>query len=104
MGIEPVATVRNLNPWKMTDGLFAVSERDKKLLYIFMTPVLVPLFAMIYSLPFLLVITFIVIPFGITLNPYLIVVSNIVIAACFALAIITVIRMWLCQKQATPEH
>lgn len=96
--------MRKLNPWKMTDGLFAVSERDKKLLYIFMTPLLVPLFAMIYSIPFLLVITFIVIPFGDTLNPYLDAVSNIVIVACFALAILTVIRMWLCQKKDSSEQ
>ena len=93
-----------LNPWKMTDGLFAASERDKKLLYIFMTPLLVPLFAMIYSLPFLLVITFIVIPFGDTLNPHLDAVSNIVIVACFALAIVTVIRMWLCQNKDISEQ
>ena len=87
----------------MTDGLFAVTERDKKLLYIFMTPILVPLFAMIYSIPFLLVITFIVIPFADTLNPYLVDISNIVIVACFALAIITVIRMWLCKKKDIPQ-
>ncbi len=95
--------MHKLNPWKLTDGFFAVSERDKKLLYVFITPLLIPVFAMVYSIPFLLLVTFIVIPFSDTVNTHLATFFTIVIVACFILACITVVRMWLCQKKDPSE-
>jgi hypothetical protein len=90
--------MRKLNPWTIADGLFVTSERDKRLLYIFITPLLIPVFTMVYSILLLLIVTLIALPFGNAANPHLDAVGNIVIVVSVIFSIITVIKMWRGQK------
>lgn len=95
--------MRKLNPWKIADGLFVTSERDKRLLYIFITPLLIPVFAMVYSILLLSIVTLVALPLGNAANPYLDSVSNIVIVVSVVFSIITVIKMWREQKHDAPN-